>query len=433
MINSKKMYIRRHIDVFLEDWFKNKNRLPLIIKGARKTGKSDSIRRFGSRHFKHFYEVNFEEEPKLTAITKGNFSVEEILGRLLKLKPEWKLEPNRTLIFFNEVQACPQILYALNNFRKDYQYSIIFAGSYFDHDVKADYELKAIDFEEYLWWMGYSQEDVHDILNHMLNKEPFTPEKLADLNQHYEDFCHTGGMPESIQLFLKTKAYDESLEFQKKLVEIYKNDIVKYSKRSDVEEILTVFDNVASQLQKPFKKFQVTKLKDGARLSQYEGAINWLSYAGIIKFSNYLDLTEGTFYAKKDQSKYKIYFHDTSLLRPFISTINDFGAIKESLAAETLVKSGMELCYYKKPASTLEEDFFVQTKNGLVPIEVRTTDGNSKALSTLIASNEYSSITWGIKLYEGNLKWENNVLYLPRCCGFLIKNMIFNNVHFNAQ
>ncbi|MCQ2593035.1 MAG: DUF4143 domain-containing protein, partial [Treponema sp.] len=235
---------------------------------------------------------------------------------------------------------------------------------------------------------------------------------------------HTGGMPESIELFLKTKAYDESLAFQKNLVQIYRNDIVKYSKRDDIEEILTVFDNIAGQLQKPFKKFQVTKLKKGARLSQYEGAINWLSYAGIIKFSNYLDLSEGTYYAKEDQSKYKIYFHDTSLLRPLITTPNDFGALTESLAAETFVKSGMELCYYKKPASTLEEDFLVQTKTSLVPIEVRTTDGNSKALSTLIASEEYTGITWGIKLYSGNIKWENKVLYLPRCCGFLVKRMM---------
>lgn len=424
MMNSYKMYIRRHIDIFLEEWFENKIRQPLIIKGARKTGKSDSIRRFGNRHFEHFYEVNFEQEPELATITQSDFSVDEILGQLSKLKPDWIFEPKQTLIFFNEVQACPQILYALNNFRKEYRYNIIFSGSYFDHDVKADYELHAIDFEEYLWWMGYTQKDVDDILKHMVNKEPFAPEKLEELNQHYKDFCHTGGMPESIELFLKTKAYDESLAFQKNLVQIYRNDIVKYSKRDDIEEILTVFDNIASQLQKPFKKFQVTKLKTGARLSQYEGAINWLSYAGIIKFSNYLDLSEGTYYAKIDQSKYKIYFHDTSLLRPFITAPNDFGALTESLAAETFVKSGMELCYYKKPASTLEEDFFVRTKTGLVPIEVRTTDGNSKALSTLISSEEYSGITWGIKLYSGNIKWENNVLYLPRCCGFLVERMI---------
>lgn len=424
MMNSYKMYIRRHIDIFLEEWFENKIRLPLIIKGARKTGKSDSIRRFGNRHFEHFYEVNFEEEPELAAITNGDFSVEEILKQLLKLKPQWQFEPNHTLIFFNEVQACPQILYALNNFRKEYRYNIIFSGSYFDHEVQADYELHAIDFEEYLWWMGYTPEDVDDILNHMVNKEPFDREKLAELNQHFDDFCHTGGMPESIELFLKTKAYDESLAFQKNLVQIYRNDIVKYSNRHDIKEILTVFDNIAGQLQKPFKKFQVTKLKKGARLSQYEGAINWLSYAGIIKFSNYLDLSEGTYYAKEDQTKYKIYFHDSSLLRPFITAPDNFGALTESLAAEAFVKSGMELCYYKKPASTLEEDFFVKTKNGLVPIEVRTTDGNSKALATLISSEEYSGITWGIKLYGGNIKWENKVLYLPRCCGFLVERMI---------
>lgn len=424
MTNSYKMYIRRHIDIFLEEWFENKSRLPLIIKGARKTGKTDSIRRFGKRHFDHFYEVNFEQEPELAAITNGDFSVEEILGQLLKLKPEWIFEPDHTLIFFNEVQACPQILYALNNFRKEYRYNIIFSGSYFDHDVHADYELHAIDFEEYLWWMGYTPDNVDDILNHMVNKEPFAPEKLAELNQHYEDFCHTGGMPESIELFLKTKTYNESLAFQKELVQIYRNDIVKYSNRHDIKEILTVFDNIAGQLQKPFKKFQVTKLKKGARLSQYEGAINWLSYAGIIKFSNYLDLSEGTYYAKIDQSKYKIYFHDTSLLRPFITAPNDFGALTESLAAETFVKSGMELCYYKKPASSLEEDFFIRAKTGLVPIEVRTTDGNSKALATLISSEEYSGITWGIKLHDGNIKWENNVLYLPRCCGFLVERMI---------
>lgn len=424
MMNSRKMYIRRHIDSFLEQWFSNKIRSPIIISGARKTGKSDSIRRFGTRNFEHFYEINFEAEPELAAITERNFTAGAILNQLKKLKPDWIFEPHKTLIFFNEVQAYPQILFSLNNFRKEYDVSVIFAGSYFDHDVKADYELHSIDFEEYLWWMSYTPEDIEDILNHMVNKKPFEPEKLAELNQHYEDFCHTGGMPESIELFLKTKSYDESLAFQKELVQIYRNDIVKYSKRDDIEEILTVFDNIAGQLQKPFKKFQITKLKPGARLSQYEGAINWLSYAGIIKFSNYLDLSEGTYYAKEDQSKYKIYFHDTSLLRPFITAPNDFGALTESLAAETLLKSGMELCYYKKPASTLEEDFFFRTKTGLIPIEVRTTDGNSKALSTLITSEEYSTITWGIKLYGGNIKWENNVLYLPRCCGFLVKRMM---------
>jgi len=423
-MNSYKVYIRRHIDSFLEQWFENKNRAPLIIKGARKTGKTDSIRRFGKRHFDYFYEVNFEEEPELAAITKGSFSAEEIYTRLSKLRPDWKFKPHRTLIFFNEVQACPQILYALNNFRKDFRYSIIFSGSYFDHEVEADYELHAIDFEEYLWWMGYSNEDVKDILDHMIKARPFDENKFADLKQHYEDFCHTGGMPESIYKFLNTKTYDESFQFQKDLVELYRSDIIRYSKRNDIEEILNIFDNVALQLQKPYKKFQVTKLKKGARLSEYEEAINWLAYAGIIKFSSSLDLSEGTCYAKIDDSKYKIYFHDTSLLRPFLSAEKDYGALTESLAAETFVKSGMDLCFYKKPASTLEEDFMVKTKTALVPVEVRKTDGNSKALSTLISSEDFSAITWGIKLYDGNIKMENNVLYLPRFCGFLLKKYI---------
>lgn len=421
---SYKIYFRRHIDSFLQQWFEQQIRPPLIIKGARKTGKTDSIRRFGKKHFEHFYEVNFEEEAELASITKGGFSSEEILGRLSKLKPEWNFEPHHTLIFFNEVQACPQILYALNNFRKEYNYSIIFSGSYFDHDVKADYELHSMDFEEYLWWMGYSNDDINDILSHLIKAKPFDEEKLSELNQHYEDFCHTGGMPESIFKFLRTKTYDESLEFQKEIVKIYRKDIIKYSKRNDIEEILKVFDNIAIQLQKPYKKFQVTKLEKGARLSQFEGAINWLAYAGIIKFSNYLDLSEGTHYAKIDDTKYKIYFHDLSLLRPFISTNKDYGALTEAIAAETFVKSGMDLCFYKKPASTLEEDFFVKTKTSLIPIEVRKTDGNSKALSTLISSEEYYSITWGIKLYDGNIKMEKNILYIPRCCGFLVKRLV---------
>lgn len=228
----------------------------------------------------------------------------------------------------------------------------------------------------------------------------------------------------------------DTIEIQKQIQMDYEEDIRKYAEGLDQTKIVSVYRNVPVQLAKENKKFQLSKIDKKARSREYMGCITWLEDAGVITICYCLQYPELPLKGNYDDSKFKIYYPDTGLL---IASLDEEaqedlranknlgvykGALYENFVAEAFVKQGLGLYYYKKENATLEEDFFVRTKDELVPVEVKANKNRSKSLRQLISSDSYGDIHWGIKLADSNVGIEDGIYTFPYFCTFLLKRYL---------
>ncbi len=439
-------YLERKIDRYLKEWKENANRKPLIVKGPRQVGKTESIRRFAHFHYESIIEINFVEEPKYKMIVTDGYNVNDIIKNISRIDPSKKFIEEKTLIFFDEVQEFPEISTALKFFHIDGRFDVICSGSMLGINYKriesnsvgykTDFEMYSLDFEEFLWAKGYNDSFVEDMLKHMVELKPLNEVDMSICESMFMDYCILGGMPAVVRDYIEKGTFEGSLETQRQLLADYKEDIRKYADGMDQTRILNVFNQIPVQLAKDNKKFQISKVESGARFKDYRGCIEWLKDAGIINVNYCLHLPELPLKGNYDVSKYKIYFADTGLLVAMLdeeaqddlrSNLNlgvYKGALFENIVGEALVKSGYDLYYYKKEDSTLEEDFFVRTASELLPVEVKATNGRAKSLRTLIQSEKYADIHHGIKFIKGNIGYCDRVYTFPYFCAFLLKQYL---------
>lgn len=439
-------YLKRKIDTFLKDWKTNIDRKPLIVKGPRQIGKTESICQFGYSNYENVININFVEEPKYKMITTDGYKTSDIIKNISILDPSKHFIENKTLIIFDEIQDFPDIATSLKFFKLDGRFDVICSGSMLGINYKkiesnsvgykTDYEMHSMDFEEFLWAKGYNDEFISGILNHMKTLSPFNDLEFSILNVLFLDFCILGGMPAVVRSYIEKGTFEDSLETQRQLIADYKEDIRKYANGLDQTRILNVFNQIPPQLAKENKKFQISKVATGARFKEYRGCIEWLAYSGMVNICYQLNFPELPLKGNFDVTKYKIYFADTGLLVAMLDeeAQDDLranknlgvykGALFENIVGEALKKSGQDLYYYKKRNSTLEEDFFVRTASDLIPIEVKATNGRAKSLRTLIDDNHYQDINYGIKLANANIGFKNNIYTFPYFCSFLLKKYL---------
>ena len=439
------MYLKRKIDDFLMGWKNNSDKKPLIIRGPRQVGKTESVRKFASENYGQVVEINFIEEPKYKIITESGYSTNEIIKSISLLDNSKKFVPNETLIFFDEIQDFPEIATALKFFCMDGRFDVICSGSMLGINYnriesnsvgyKADYTMYSMDFEEFLWTKGYDSA-ADEILEHMNLLKPFSTVEMNVYNSLFLDYCILGGMPAVVRQYIEKGTFEGILDVQRQLLKDYQEDIKKYADGVDKTRILNIFRHIPVQLAKENKKFQISKVASGARFKDYRGCIEWLDEAGLINICYCMQVPELPLGGNYDDTKYKIYFKDTGLLIAMLDeeaqddlrvnkNMNVYkGGLYESIVGEALVKSGCKLYYYKKENSTLEEDFFLRTKTRLIPVEVKAANNKSKSLSTLIESEKYSEISYGIKLCNRNIGFENNIYTFPHFCTFLLKRYL---------
>lgn len=301
---------------------------------------------------------------------------------------------------------------------------------------KTDYEMSSLDFEEFLWAKGYDDSFTEDMLKHMKQLIPFNQAEMNVCSSLFLDFCILGGMPAVIREYIEKDTFEGSTAIQKQLLSDYKEDIRKYAEGMDQTRILNVFNYIPIQLAKDNKKFQISKVANGARFRDYRGCIEWLKDAAMINVCYCLNFPELPLQGNYVDTNYKIYFADSGLL---VAMLDDEaqedlranrnlgvykGALYENIVAEALVKAGYRLYYYKKENSTLEQDFFVRTANSLIPIEVKANNGAAKSLRALINSDHYADISFGIKLTGGNISYADHIYTYPYFCAFLLKRCL---------
>ena len=439
-------YQRRKLDYFLKRWKESNDRKPIIIKGARQIGKTASVEHFAQENYKSFININFVSEPQYKSIIRDGYTADAITKNISMINPNHKFIEGETLIFFDELQEFPEVATSLKFFNLDGRYDIICSGSLLGINYrriesnsvghKIDYNMYSMDFEEFLWAKGYDDSFIENMYKHLVEKNPFSDLEHSILMNLFLDYCIIGGMPEIINIHISSGTFEGLLDMQRQLVLDYQEDVRKYAVGVEQTRILNVFNRIPVQLGQDNKKFQISKVAHNAKAKDYWGCIEWLSDAGIINICKCLNFPELPLKGNVDDDKYKIYFADNGLL---IALLDDEaqedlrvnqnlgtykGALYENIVAEAIKKSGGDLFYYKRQDSSLEEDFFLRTKHNLVPIEVKSTNGNSKSLQTLINSDKYGDITWGIKLIKGNIGYVNNVLTLPYFCSFLLKRYL---------
>lgn len=440
------MYLKRKIDAFLMNWKNSEDRKPLIVKGPRQVGKTESIKRFAVDNYKSVIEINFVTSEKYKKITLDGYSTESVIKNISLIDPSYKFIPGETLIFFDEIQEYPEIATALKFFKIDGRFDVICSGSLLGINYKriesnsvgykTDYNMYSLDFEEFLWAKGYTSDVVADMLNHMKELKPFSELENSVFSSLFLDYCVLGGMPAVVREFIKNKTFEGTLDIQRQLLADYKEDIRKYADGLDQTRIINVFNSIPVQLAKENKKFQLSKVESGARFKDYRGCIEWLEDAGMVNMCYCLNNAELPLKGNYDINKFKIYFCDTGL---FVALLDDEaqddlranknlsvykGALYESIVGEALVKAGYQLYYFKREDSTLEEDFFVRTANELIPIEVKAKNSKAKSLDQLIKSDKYSDISYGIKFCAGNVGFENNIYTFPYYCTFLLKRYL---------
>ena len=246
--------LKRKIDDYLIEWKNNKNRLPLIIKGARQIGKTNAIRNFGNNNYKTFIEINFVLQPQFKTIFEEGFEVNNIIKKITLKMPELVLNENDTLIFFDEMQECVSTATSLKAFREDGRYDIICSGSLMGINYreiesnsvgnKEDYIMKSLDFEEFLWANGYNNEQINDLFKHMIKLKPLSSIQYDVIMSKFKDYMIVGGMPAIVSQFIENKNYSGILKMQQQILLDYEEDITKYAGGLDKTKILNCYRKI---------------------------------------------------------------------------------------------------------------------------------------------------------------------------------------------
>ena len=429
----------REIEKELNNWKNDKNKLPLIVRGARQVGKTFIIDLFAKKNYKKYIYINFEKEPELKSVFDGNLDEKTILQNIKLIHPEYEFIPHETLIFFDEIQKGGNCRTALKFLSIEKNYDIICSGSLlglYHNEVSSfpvgyvkNIEMFSLNFSEFCKCMGVG-DDILEIVKK--NIESLT--KIDDLIHKkflelFSKYIILGGMPQVINNYLEYNDYYKADDVKKDLIMLYRDDISKYSKSTDKEKILACFDSIPRHLSKDYKKFKYSELEKNGSKRKYSGALEFLYDAHIINYCYNLSKIEFPFEGYAKDNEFKVYMSDTGLLMSMLGTDSikqilnmQFGiykgAIYENIVSEMLVKRKRKLYYFEKNNSC-EIDFIINYKDEPTLLEVKSSENTkAKSVKTLIERNEVNK---AIKLSKNNISINGNIINMPLYAAEFIK------------
>lgn len=425
--------LKRKIIKELEDWKVNSSGKALLIKGARQVGKTTIVRQFAKVHYKSFIEINFEQMPLARQAFEGNLDARTILINLSAMG-FGPLIPGQTLIFFDEIQSCPNARTAIKFLVEDGQYDYIESGSLLGINYKdvssypvgfeRELEMFPLDFEEFLWACSIS-DDVISLLNDCYNSLRAVPDFLhQQIMQRYRQYLVVGGMPEVVATYLNNEDFGNTLANQKDILNGYRNDISKYA-GNDKLLVKSVFDAIPGQLSKQDKRFILASIEKNASRRKYGAPTQWLVDAGIAYYSFNVGSFELPFPLHENIRLYKLFFVDSGLMCAMMLDdiqaqvltgdiyVNE-GALTENYVAGELVKHGVALNYYDRK-SKHELDFVFQEKGKITVLEVKSGKDYKQHTSLDMAQSLFAdSINRRIVMSGNNVEvGEDGVVYLP--------------------
>lgn len=424
--------LRRKITDKLENWYISGHYKAPILYGARQVGKTTAVREFASRHYNHFVEINFIKHPIAMQAFDGDLTTKSIITNLSAMGFGPFVE-GETLLFLDEIQECPNARTAIKFLVEENVYDYIASGSLLGINYKPvssypvgyeeRYDVFPMDFEEFLWAKGITQ-NVYDIVKASYrNLEPVPEFIHQQLSRYYREYLVVGGMPEAVQKFVATDDFNAVVRVQKSVISTYRADITNYAEKQ-APLVKRVFDAIPSELGKQDKRFVLADIEKGASLRKYEDPTQWLIDAGVAYYSFNTSSFELPFESTENRRLYKLYMVDTGLLSSQLLKHMQFqvmngdiavneGALTENFVACTLASQDVTLHYYDKK-SKLELDFIIQDDNGISIIEVKSGEDYKKHASLNNAIRTHSlRINRCIVLSKFNVEVENGIIYLP--------------------
>lgn len=315
--------MERYLYQELLAWKTSSRRKPLILRGARQTGKTYLLRQFAAQEYKNFVYLDFEEDPALMNLFANNLKPTTIL-MALHAYFEQEILPEKTLLIFDEIQACPNALNSLKYFNEQAnEYHIVAAGSLLGIKLaniksfpvgKVNFlQLYSLSFREFLDAIG--RHKLRTYLDELQQIEPLPETLHQDLIRLLKLYMFVGGMPEAVACF---KANEQQLtevrKVHKEILQAYVLDFAKHAPGNQVMKITTVWNVIANQLVKENKKFIFSAIDESARAREYETAIQWLSDAGLIYLTYNVSVPKMPLDAYCDKKTFKIYLLDIGLL-----------------------------------------------------------------------------------------------------------------------
>ena len=371
----------------LLDWKKSPRRKPLILKGARQVGKTWLMKEFGRLNYEKAFYFSFEREEELFHIFEKNKDPLRIIDQLGTIYND-KIEPEKHLIIFDEIQECPKALNSLKYFNEEAnEFHIIAAGSLLGTLLPESMsypvgkvnllDIYPMDFEEFLEAVEPS------LLNYI---EQTSPDEIIEIQhtkliEHYHNYLIIGGMPECVSCWVNEKNSGIVAEIQKELINLYENDFAKHNKKVNAARILLVFRSLVSQLSKENEKFIYGCVKQGARAREFEESIEWLVSSGIVLRVYDVTKPEHPLKAFEDFSSFKLFFFDVGLLKYAAGVSNKDiildtgfqfkGALTENYVLQQLIPQFDVKPHYYSPSQNYEIDFLLQNESDIIPVECK--------------------------------------------------------------
>ena len=427
--------LKRKATAEIKNWTSTKNKKCLVVQGARQTGKTYIIERFAEDNYDEIVEINFKQMPSAMEIFSGDLTVENMIMALRFRFPDKKIIPGKSLIFLDEIQECQEAITSLKFWALDNQYDVIASGSLLGIDYKrassypvgyVDYlRMYGLDFEEFLWSMGIS-EDLIDNIHNFLNSRSKIPESIhSQMMSYYRQYIAIGGMPEAVQKYLDTKDFREVDKVQRNLLQGYLYDIAHYATADEKVKAEKCYLSLSKQLlDKENHKFQYKEVEHGGRAQKYYSSIDWLLRADIIHLSRVVtdvkyDLDdysrEDFFRAYTTDLSLLIAMKDYSLKQHIVENTligNTKGGIFECAIVDALYKKEYPLYFYKNETTKREIDVIIQKDGAIIPIEIKS--GNTRATSLKAIMKNNSNISLGYKFADSNIgESDEGIITLP--------------------
>lgn len=430
--------MKRKIINQLIEWKNFSERKPLILQGARQIGKTYIVNEFAATQYQNYVYCNFEKETELASFFE-NLSPRSIIKNLSAYKRK-EIIPEKTLIIFDEVQACPEAITSLKYFNEEAnEYHIIALGSLLGVSVNRGLSsfpvgkiqfmnMFPMDFEEYLLAKGESFL-IEKIYKCYKDNSAMEEAFHIRLMEYYKEYLFVGGMPAVVENFIKTKNADYSNILKSDILDSYQNDMGKYNKQSEIPKTKIVYKNISTQLAKENKKFQYRQIKSGGRASEFENSIEWLCLAGIASQVFRLEHISLPLEANRSMTDFKFYMNDTGLccsqqkllfedIAFENSMLNDFkGGLTENYVFTQLKAKNKDL-YYWTNENQAEIDFIARIGKDIIPIEVKASDNTrSKSLTSFV--KKYNP-PYAIRISAKNFGFENQIKSVPLYAVFCI-------------
>lgn len=421
--------MKRFIAEKLVKWKESKNRKPLILRGARQVGKTFILKEFGEKYYDSVAYFNFDHDDGLSSLFNNTKDPKRILEQLALISGK-KINPETTLIIFDEVQECPDALNSLKYFKEEAPtYHVVCAGSLLGIKLsKTSFPVGKVEFLD-MYPMTFSEFLLADNLENLVNLMKETknikafPKIFEDmLIEKLKIYYIVGGMPEVVYSWVNDKDIEKVNKIQKDILDSYENDFSKHVDSKEANKISLIWNGIPSQLARENKKFVYQVVKDGARAREYEGALNWLNDANLITKCYLVSKCSFPLKAYEDLSSYKIYMNDVGLLRRMSNLdskiilegnklFEEFkGSFTENYVANVLNYLLNEAPHYYI-FNRNEIDFVIQKNNKVIPIEAKSdksTNHNSLTKYNNMNNNEIS-----FRFSLNNLKKDGKIINVP--------------------